>query len=191
LSSIKSHAAYQDPALLARAFGLPVAGRYRAGLDFQRNGTFCGPTSVVNVLRSLGQKAEQATVLEGTALRTWLGLLPRGLTLDQLSDVMQVRLQRPAAVLRGLDLPAFRAEMSRANDLSLRYIANFSRAPLFAFGGGHHSPIAGYLAEEDLVLVLDVNRSFQPWLVPTERLHQAVDTVDGVNGKRRGLLRIA
>ena len=191
MSSIKSHAAYQDPALLARAFALPVAGRYRSGLDFQRNGTFCGPTSVVNVLRSLGQQAEQATVLEGTAMRTWLGHLPRGLTLDQLGEVMHVRLSRPATVLRGLDLAAFRAEVARSNDPSLRYIANFSRAPLFAFGGGHHSPVAGYLAEEDLVLVLDVNRSFQPWLVPTERLHQAVDTVDHVSGKRRGLLRMA
>jgi hypothetical protein len=46
------------------------------------------------------------------------------------------------------------------------------------------------LATEDLVLVLDVNRHYQPWLVPTPRLHEAVNTTDRVNGRPRGLLRI-
>ncbi|HEY6077173.1 MAG TPA: phytochelatin synthase family protein, partial [Polyangiaceae bacterium] len=69
-----------------------------------------------------------------------------------------------------------------------RYIVNFQRAPLFAQGVGHHSPIAGYLEPEDLVFVLDVNEKFKPWLVSSERLFKAVDTSDG--DKKRGLLRI-
>ena len=40
----------------------------------------------------------------------------------------------------------------------------------------------------DLVLVLDVNESYRPWLVSPERLFEAVDTAD--SGKKRGLLHI-
>jgi hypothetical protein len=67
---------------------------------------------------------------------------------------------------------------------------NFSRAPIFGAGGGHHSPIGGYLEAEDFVFVLDVNADFQPWLVERERLFAAVDTVDSSSGQKRGLLRI-
>ena len=55
-------------------------------------------------------------------------------------------------------------------------------------GFGHHSPIGGYLEAEDLVLVLDVNEKFKPWLVERSRLYDAMNTVDG--DKKRGLLRI-
>jgi hypothetical protein len=34
---------------------LPVAALYRSHIDFQRNASVCGPTSIVNVLRSLQQ----------------------------------------------------------------------------------------------------------------------------------------
>jgi hypothetical protein len=59
---------------------------------------------------------------------------------------------------------------------------------LFGKGVGHHSPIAAYLEPEDLVLVLDVNEAFGPWLVSTERLFAAMDTIDPSSGKKRGLL---
>jgi hypothetical protein len=38
------------------------------------------------------------------------------------------------------------------------------------------------------VLILDVNRDFQPWLVERARLFAAVNTFDG--DKKRGLLLI-
>jgi hypothetical protein len=93
-------------------------------------------------------------------------------------------------VLRDLDLAGFRQELSHANDPTRRYTVNFSRGPLFGRGGGHHSPIGGYLADRDLVLVLDVNRKYQPWLVSSERLFRAVDTIDKSSHLKRGLLRI-
>jgi hypothetical protein len=68
-------------------------------------------------------------------------------------------------VLRDLDLAAFREHLRRANDPSRRYVVNFDRGVLFGTGAGHHSPIAGYLVDEDLVLVLDVNERYGPWLV--------------------------
>src|SRR5215203_3559191 len=82
----------------------------------------------------------------------------------------------------------FRTLLREANDPARRYIVNFSRDRIFGAGGGHHSPIGGYLEDEDLVFVLDVNRNFQPWLVERARLYEAMNTFDG--SKKRGLLLI-
>src|SRR5580658_5807119 len=87
-------------------------------------------------------------------------------------------------------LVGFREQMRHTNDLSRRYVINFSRGPLFGTGGGHHSPIAGYLNQEDLVLVLDVNKKYGPWLVKPDRLYDAMNTVDTTTQKKRGLLPI-
>lgn len=187
-SSIKASDTYQSPALLERAWALPVAQRYRAGLHFQENGSVCGPTSVENVMRSWGLPAEQSAMLEGTGIDTIFGVLPGGITLDELAHVADTRLDKKVTVARDLDLASFRALIARSNDERARLIVNFHRGPLFATGGGHHSPVAGYLADEDLVFVLDVNEKYQPWLVKTERLFAAVDTVDPSSGKKRGVL---
>jgi hypothetical protein len=80
--------------------------------------------------------------------------------------------------------------MRRTNDPSRRVTANFTRGPLFGTGGGHHSPVGGYLEAEDLVFVLDVNRKYGPWLVRSERLYDAVNTVDPGTHLKRGLIVI-
>ncbi len=186
--SIKSDATYQDVALLERAWHLPVAATYQRRLLFQPNGSVCGPTSVANVERSLGQEgASVDSVVKGTG-KCWTGICWMGLTLDELAEVARHATSRKVTVLRNLTLAQFREELTHVNDPSRRYIANFQRAPLFAQGGGHHSPIAGYLEAEDLVLVLDVNEKFKPWLVKSERLFKAIDTSDA--DAKRGLLRI-
>jgi hypothetical protein len=188
--SIKTSREYQDPALLEKAWALPVATLYRAELDYQRNGSFCGPTSLVNVLRSLHQPGDQASILEGTGVSTVAGVLPGGLTLDELAEIARKKLGKQVTVLRDLDLPAFREQLKHVNDPARRYVVNFTRGPLFGTGGGHHSPIAGYLIDEDLVFVLDVNKSYGPWLVKSERLYEAMNTVDRGAKKKRGLLLI-
>lgn len=186
--SIKNEASYQDATLLARAWALPVAATYQRGLFFQPNGSLCGPTSVANVERSLGRdSASVDSVLAGTG-ECWSGVCWMGLSLDELAEVTRHATGRKVSVLRDLSLARFRDELRHTNDPARRYIVNFQRAPLFARGGGHHSPIAGYLEPEDLVLVLDVNAAFKPWLVSSERLFKAVDTADA--GLKRGLLRI-
>lgn len=190
VASIQNDRAYQDAALLEKAWALPVAQTYRAGLDFQHNGSFCGPASVVNVLRSLGTAADQNTVLEGTGTKTTGGLVMGGLTLDQLADIARTKTQKPVTAFHDLTLEQFRAQLKRANDPNVRLILNFHRGPLFGAGGGHHSPIAGYLEAEDLAFVLDVNAKFQPWLVKPERLYEAMATVDKGAQKKRGLLVI-
>lgn len=189
--SIEREAVYQDPALLSRAWELPVARLYGpANIEFQKNPSFCGPASIVNVERSLGRADDQGHVLDDTGTRTLFGFIPTGLTLDEEAAIARARTGRRVTVLRDQSLDEFRAELAQANDPARRYIANFSRRSLFGRGGGHHSPIGGYLADRDLVLVVDVNARFRPWLVSTERLWRATRTVDGATGRARGLLRI-
>jgi hypothetical protein len=186
--SIKHDATYQNAALLERAWHLPVATTYQRRLFFQPNGSVCGPTSVANVERSLGHEGSSVDVVLAGTGKCWTGVCMGGLSLDELAEVARHATHRQVTVLRDLTLAQFREELTHVNDPRRRYIVNFQRAPLFAQGGGHHSPIAGYLDAEDLVLVLDVNENYKPWLVKSDRLYKAVDTVD--TDQKRGLLRI-
>jgi hypothetical protein len=136
VASIEATPEYQDPALLARAWALPVASSYRAGLDYQRNPSFCGPTSVVNVMRSLQLSGDQHSVLDGTGRSTVFGLLPGGIQLDQLAELARLRLGKRVTVLRDLSLEQFRQELTHVNDPARRYTINFTRGPLFGRGGG-------------------------------------------------------
>lgn len=183
-----AHAVTRTPTLMERAWALPAAAAYRRELNWQSNGSVCGPASVANILRSLGESADtEQRVLAGTGLCA-TGVCVMGLTLDQVAQITRQHTKRTVTVLRDLSPEAFRQELLRSNDPSRRYLVNFTRKAIFGAGGGHHSPIGGYLEKEDLVFVLDVNRQFQPWLVERPRLFAAIDTLDGQ--KKRGLLRI-
>lgn len=185
---IASDPAYQDAVLLERAWALPVAVLYgRDSYEYQGNPSFCGPASAANVARSLGRAdANQRDVLRGTNVKSFLGFVP-GVTLDQEADILRAATDLPVEVLRDLDLETFRAHLRRSNETSVRYVANFHRGALWGEGHGHISPILGYLPDEDLVLVGDVNESFGPFLVKSERLLAAMNTTDSTTGKSRGL----
>lgn len=178
VASIKATPEYQDPVLLEKAWALPVARLYRDGLTYQSHLSFCGSTSLVNVARSWRMDQERVP------------LEAEGISLDRLAELARTRLGKKATVLRDLDLEKFREELKRSNDPSNRYVVNFARGRLFGEGGGHHSPIGGYLADEDLVFVLDVNESYRPWLVHADRLLDAMNTMDRGAKKKRGLLRM-
>lgn len=178
----------RTPALLDRAFALPAAATYGRSLHWQRNGSMCGPASLVNVRRSLGESVADEDAVLGDTGKCRLGVCMMGLTLDELAEVARASGEHEVTVLRDLSPEEFREELRRSNDPSVRYVVNFARKQIFGAGGGHHSPVGGYLEDEDLVLVLDVNADFQPWLVERERLYAAVDTMDGE--LERGMLRI-
>lgn len=181
-------AVVRTPALLERAWQLPAARAYRSGLLWQSNGSTCGPASLANAFRSLGEAAtSEGAVLAGTG-RCPTGICFAGLTLDEVAGVARKHTRRAVTVLRELTPERFRAELRRSNDPRMRYLVNFTRTAIFGGGGGHHSPIGGYLEAEDLVFVLDVNRTFGPWLIARDKLFSAVDTRDG--DAKRGLLRI-
>lgn len=189
VTSIKTTSEYQDPALLDRAWALPVAKTFDRRVVWQSNGSVCGPSSLANIFRSFGDaSASQDTVLAGSG-KCATGMCFMGLTLEHVAELAQ-RKGKKTTIHRDLDLAGFRALMKRTNDATRRWLVNLHRGLLFGKGYGHHSPIAGYLEAEDLVFVLDVNADFGPWLVSTERLFRAVDSIDGSSGKKRGLIEI-
>jgi len=180
--SIKSSPTYQRPDLLQKAWELPVAKLYSPLLP-QGFTSICGPTSVANVLRSMRLPARR-NPLRGFGLRP--------MSLDQLASEAAevvppdwyVRAVRPQTV------DELRHELRASNDQGRRYVTNFARWSLFGGGGGHHSPLGGFLEHEDLAFVLDVNPSFGPWLVSPQRLFDAINTkADSSTGKTRGLAR--
>jgi hypothetical protein len=174
--------AAQAAQLLERAFELPVAKTYLPLLS-QSFTSICGPTSVANVLRSMGVRS-RPNPLRGIGLRA--------MSLDQLAteSAEKVPAGWQTRVLRPRTVDELRAELLTTNEPNRRYVANFSRGPLFGRGGGHHSPIGGYLETEDLAFVLDVNASFGPWLVDPMHLFSAINTTaDWSTGKTRGLVR--
>lgn len=188
--SIATLPEYQDPALLERAWALPVAATYRHEVDFQPNGSVCGPASVANAFRSLGEGPTTLhAVLDGSG-KCRGNFCFGGLTLDDLASLIRAKSTRSVSVLRGLTLDEFRVHLRHSNDLDRRYLVNFQRGLLFGKGVGHHSPIAGYLEDRDLVFVLDVNSKFGPWLVSSERLYRAMNSPDSSTGTLRGLLLV-
>jgi hypothetical protein len=174
--------------MIARAWQLPAASAFERKVIWQSNASMCGPASVANALRSLGEPViSETAVLAGTG-RCWTGVCILGLTLDELASLARTKTQRTVTVLRDLTPAEFQAHLKRSNETGRRYIINFSRKEIFGAGSGHHSPIGGYLEAEDLVFVLDVNRDFQPWLVERARLFAAMDSWDGE--RKRGMLLI-
>jgi hypothetical protein len=178
----------RTPELMERAWRLPVAASFGSSVTFQSNASRCGPASIANVFRSLGEEEiTEATVLEDTG-KCWTGFCIIGLTLDELAEVARTHTDRKVSVLHDLTPEQFDEHMRHANDPRRRYVINFSREPIFGGGAGHHSPIGGYMEAGDLVFVLDVNENYRPWLIKRDRLFEAMNTLDG--DRKRGLLLI-
>ncbi|PDQ21860.1 phytochelatin synthase [Mesorhizobium sanjuanii] len=180
----------RTPELIDTAWKLPVAATFNADLQWQSNGSRCGPASVANTFRSIGEEeTTEAEVLEGTG-KCWTGFCIIGLTLDEVAEVARTKTGRKVSVLRNLTAEEFHEHMKRANDPGRRYIINFTREKIFGAGVGHFSPIGGYLEAQDMVFVLDVNERYKPWLIERERLFSAMDTIDSDGDQKRGLLLI-
>jgi glutathione gamma-glutamylcysteinyltransferase len=71
-------------------------------------------------------------------------------------------------------------------------ICNFSRKVLNQTGDGHFSPIAGYHAARDMVLILDVARfKYPPYWVSTDLLWESMAALDEASGMCRGYFIIS
>ncbi len=96
--------------------------------------SICGPTSAANVLRSIGVE---------TGRNPFRRFGVRAMSLDEV--VKETAEGLPAgwrgSALRLRDVDALRVQLRLSNDPGYRFISNFSRAPLFGRGGGHHSPV--------------------------------------------------
>lgn len=187
---ITDAAEYQDAALLAKAWTLAAANGFSLEkVEYQINGAYCGVATAVNVMESFGQPADQETVLDGFSKRP-ASIRMGGMTLDQVGQLIRDKSGKKVEVIRDIAFGVFMGHVRRINEPGSRYTANFTRQPLFHCCGGHHSPLAAYLPDENLIFVLDVNEKYQSWLVSPERLYEAMNTIDNDGGLKRGLLRI-
>ncbi|KAI3526586.1 hypothetical protein L1887_05843 [Cichorium endivia] len=103
----------------------------------------------------------------------------------------------------GAKVEAFRTNQSNIDDFRRHVIAcstsdnchlisSYNRGTFKQTGSGHFSPIGGYHAERDMVLVLDVARfKYPPHWVPLTLLWEAMDTIDKSSGFRRGFMLIS
>ena len=116
----------------------------------------------------------------------------RGLDLDEVACLARCN---GAAVdlfrAESSDLAAWRASLVAAAHGEGVVIASYDRAGLEQAGGGHFSPVGGYHAAKDLVLILDVARfKYPPHWISAERLWQAMHAIDPATGRSRGWLAL-
>lgn len=101
----------RTPELMERAWHLPVAATFNRQVNWQSNGSRCGPAAVANAYRSLGEATStEGKVLAGTG-RCWTGFCILGLTLDELADVARANTNRKITLLRDLSEEQFRAHL--------------------------------------------------------------------------------
>jgi len=116
----------------------------------------------------------------------------RGLDLDEITCLARCN---GAAVdmfrAQTSDAAAWRSSLVAAARGDGVVIASYDRAGLDQTGSGHFSPIGGYHAARDLVLVLDVARfKYPPHWISAERLWQAMHAVDPATGRSRGWIAL-
>jgi len=116
----------------------------------------------------------------------------RGLDLDEVACLARCN-GASVAMFRAetSDASAWRASLNQAARGERVIVASYDRAGLDQTGSGHFSPIGGYHAARDLVLVLDVARfKYPPHWIPAERLWQAMQALDTTTGRSRGWLAL-
>jgi len=70
-------------------------------------------------------------------------------------------------------------------------ICSYSRSVMKQSGSGHFSPIGGYHAKKDLILIMDVARfKYAPHWVPLPLLFSAMNTIDSDDGVSRGWMTV-
>ena len=114
----------------------------------------------------------------------------RGLDLDELTCLArcngaEVELQRADSN----DLEVWRATITAASRGEAVVVASYDRGAMGQTGGGHFSPVGGFHATRDLVLILDVARfKYPPHWVSAERVWRAMQPADPATGRSRGWL---
>jgi len=91
-------------------------------------------------------------------------------------------------------LDQFRADVARVcRDETNKevLVLNYSRKTLLQTGDGHFSPVGGYHAKKDLVLILDVARfKYPPHWCPVETVYKSMKPKDSATNKSRGWITL-
>jgi glutathione gamma-glutamylcysteinyltransferase len=177
-------------------------GYFRLAEQFhtQAEPEFCGLGSLVVALNALG--IDPGRLWKGPWRWFSEELLDCCVSLDQVRR-RGLDLDEVACLARcnGAAVNMFRAETSdaaawRSSLIAAArgdgvVIASYDRAGLDQTGSGHFSPIGGYHAARDLVLVLDVARfKYPPHWISAERLWQAMHAIDPATGRSRGWIAL-
>lgn len=182
-----------------------MAGYFRLAQQFhtQSDPAYCGLGSLVCALNALG--IDPARPWKGPwrwfseelldCCKPLEQIRHLGLSLDEVACLARcsgtdVALHRPGP---GAGVERFRAQVleSSTRDGAPLLIANYSRRALRQTGDGHFSPIGGYHAGTDRVLVLDTARfKYPPHWVPLKLLFTAMQARDSATGLPRGWLRL-
>ena len=187
-----------------------MASYFRLAQQFhtQADPAFCGLGTLVCALNALGVDPS----------RQWKGpwrwfseelldcckpldeIRRSGVSLDDVACLARcagasVAVHRPDAdsAGRGTGVERFRAHVieSATREDAPVLIVNYSRRTLGQTGDGHFSPIGGYHAATDCVLVLDTARfKYPPHWVPVDVLFAAMQAEDLATGQPRGWLRL-
>jgi glutathione gamma-glutamylcysteinyltransferase len=166
----------------------------------QSDPAFCGLGSLVMALNSLG--VDPGRLWKGPwrwfseELLDCCVPLPkireRGLNLDEVACLARcngadVTLMRADAA----DIVDFTAALELAARGELVMIAAYDRATIGQTGAGHFSPVGGFHAERELVLLFDVARfKYPPHWVQAEQLWNAMKPIDAETGRARGWLML-
>jgi hypothetical protein len=196
-ASIKEAFCFNDAVLLSRVWSSPIGLCYSGAVEYQSQEGYCSSATQRSILKSIPNfkpqhvpqpKWESATLLKLTT------------ELEQGGCGML----RTNIVYGSEGYDAFLDVLKKVNDVRYRVSINFLRSPLFGFKrpywlpinllscffGGHHSILLGYIEEQNLVAVFDVNHNYGAFLVDARRLYDAVATfpIVGSKGKSRGLV---
>ncbi len=116
----------------------------------------------------------------------------RGVDLDTVACLARCNRADAEVARPGADAATLRAAIADACAApGTVIIAGYDRSVLGQTGAGHFSPIGGYHAARDLVLVLDVARfKYPPHWIALDRLDAAMRTIDPSNGLSRGWVRL-
>jgi len=165
----------------------------------QTYSTFCGVQSCCIILNTINgdcihkensfwsdNKDMEGLIAESTVKK-------QGMTLDQLTSVLN-SFEGVSAFSYYTDsasVDTFRnMVVETMNSSNQQMLINYHMEVLGQLMGlgGHISPLAGYCAESDRVLLMDVWWETRPCWVKTQDMWQAMDTLDKSSSKKRGFV---
>lgn len=165
---------------------------YSNRMEYQKREGFCCPTTARNLIRSLRSLESDGNerMLEGK-LPPLISGARTALQLKQLLDGHTDRKLFKTRVVYGDEgFKTFLDTIRLSNNTRYRVAINFLRGALFGVSsswphswllaglGGHFSNVLGYLEEDNLVVIFDVNHEYGVFVVDAHRLYESVNSPD-------------